>query len=254
MKIGQVGGCAFTALNALGLVSRASGAGPDLAALGPVGPAGEGKKVIILGAGIAGLTAAYELGKLGVDCLVLEPRTKAGGRCMTFRKGDVLEETTGQKQVCDFDDDLYFNPGPSRFPHWHITVDYCRELGVEIEPFINLNENCFYYSEGGSGPLKGKRIRIREAKADLRGYTAELLAKVADQGQLDAPLSAEDVEKLVDFLKYEGGLSPGFAYRGHNRRGYKVNPELIGDDRPDLLEAFYARERRWLETGSAEGG
>jgi len=35
------------------------------------------------------------------------------------------------------------------------------------------------------------------------------------------------------------------------RRGHAVNPDLIGDDRPDLLEAFYARERRWLETGSA---
>jgi hypothetical protein len=33
------------------------------------------------------------------------------------------------------------------------------------------------------------------------------------------------------------------------RRGYKVNPDLIGDDRPDLLNAFYARETQWLETG-----
>jgi hypothetical protein len=33
------------------------------------------------------------------------------------------------------------------------------------------------------------------------------------------------------------------------RRGYKVDPELLGDDRPDLLAAFYARERHWLESG-----
>jgi hypothetical protein len=30
------------------------------------------------------------------------------------------------------------------------------------------------------------------------------------------------------------------------RRGYKVSHELLGDDRPDLLEAFYTEEDRWL--------
>jgi hypothetical protein len=39
-----------------------------------------------------------------------------------------------------------------------------------------------------------------------------------------------------------------FAYIQH-RRGYKVDPELLGDDRPDLVEAFYGREQHWLETG-----
>lgn len=33
------------------------------------------------------------------------------------------------------------------------------------------------------------------------------------------------------------------------RRGYKVNPDLLGDDRPDILDAFYAGEQRWLDTG-----
>ena len=34
------------------------------------------------------------------------------------------------------------------------------------------------------------------------------------------------------------------------RRGYKVNPELLGDDRPDLLDTFYKREKQWLDTGA----
>jgi hypothetical protein len=29
--------------------------------------------------------------------------------------------------------------------------------------------------------------------------------------------------------------------------GYALNPELLGDDRPDLVQAFYASERKWLE-------
>jgi hypothetical protein len=33
------------------------------------------------------------------------------------------------------------------------------------------------------------------------------------------------------------------------RRGYEVRDDLLGDDRPDLVEAFYAAEAHWLETG-----
>jgi len=248
MKVGQIGGCAFTALNALGFVSRARGAGPDLTGLPPVTG---GQKVVIMGAGIAGLTAAYELGKLGIDCVVLEPRGIPGGRCLTFRGGDVLEETTGVKQTCDFADGLYFNPGPSRFPQWHVTMDYCRELGVEIEPFVNLNENAFYYAAEAEGELAGKRVRIREAKTDLRGYAAELLAKVADQGALDQQISAEDAERMVEFLRLEGGLSPDLAYRGHNRRGYKTNPgggeqEGVLDTPWDLTALLQAGFGNWF--------
>ncbi|MCH4270621.1 FAD-dependent oxidoreductase [Kerstersia gyiorum] len=41
---------------------------------------GKGKRVLILGAGIAGLTSAYELRKAGYDCMIVEARPIAGGR------------------------------------------------------------------------------------------------------------------------------------------------------------------------------
>jgi hypothetical protein len=46
-------------------------------------------------------------------------------------------------------------------------------------------------------------------------------------------------------------LRPSYRFLAYTqlRRGYKVNPELLGDDRPDLLEAFYSQEQRWLATG-----
>jgi hypothetical protein len=46
-------------------------------------------------------------------------------------------------------------------------------------------------------------------------------------------------------------LRPSYKFMGYAqwKRGYKVNPELLGDDRPDLLEKFYAHEKAWLETG-----
>lgn len=46
-------------------------------------------------------------------------------------------------------------------------------------------------------------------------------------------------------------LRPSYRFLAYTqlRRGYEVNPELLGDDRPDLLESFYAAERRWLASG-----
>jgi hypothetical protein len=46
-------------------------------------------------------------------------------------------------------------------------------------------------------------------------------------------------------------LRPSYKFIGYTqvKRGYELNSELLGDDRPDLLEAFYAREQSWLQTG-----
>ncbi len=46
-------------------------------------------------------------------------------------------------------------------------------------------------------------------------------------------------------------LRPSYKFMGYTqiKRGYTLNPELLGDDRPDLLEAFYKREQQWLQTG-----
>jgi hypothetical protein len=54
----------------------------------------------------------------------------------------------------------------------------------------------------------------------------------------------------VDWTVIEN-LRPSYKFIGYTqvKRGYKVNPDLLGDDRPDLLAAFYAREQRWLENG-----
>src|SRR5262245_14621958 len=75
-----------------------------------------GTKVVVLGAGMAGLSAAYELAKAGYECAVLEARDRVGGRTWTIRRGTTLELTDGSRQVCDFDDGLYWNAGPARLP------------------------------------------------------------------------------------------------------------------------------------------
>ncbi len=186
---------------------------------------GKARKVIILGAGLAGLTTAYELGKLGYDCTVLEARSRSGGRVWTVRGGTKETELGGSGQVCRFGEGLYFNGGAARIPHNHeLTLHYCRELGVPLEIFNGANEAAFLYNDGGTGPLANRRMRISEYHNDLRGYTSELLAKALDQSALDQQLTREDVEKLIDFLKNEGDLNTGRLYKGTSRRGYKTAP------------------------------
>ncbi|MFC0813619.1 FAD-dependent oxidoreductase, partial [Paracoccus panacisoli] len=52
----------------------------------------KGAKVLILGAGLAGMTAALELRAAGYEVEILEYREKAGGRCWTLRSGDSYTE------------------------------------------------------------------------------------------------------------------------------------------------------------------
>ena len=217
---------ACAGLSAWGLLP---GAPAPAFALPPNGRDGQaGRRVIIIGAGLAGMTAAYELGKLGYDCTVLEARHRSGGRVWTIRGGTTETELSdGPSQTSAFANGLYFNGGAARIPHHHqLTLHYCRELGVPLEIFNAGNEAAYLYNEpvagsGRSGPLANRRMRIREYHNDMRGYTTELLAKALDQGALDQQLTKEDIEKLIDFLKNEGDLNTAHLYKGTNRRGYK---------------------------------
>ena len=86
---------------------------------------------------------------------------------------------------------------------------------MPVEIFINENESSYFYYEGDNiGPLASKRVRLREVKADMIGYTCELMAKAINQDTLDLPLTAEDKERFVTFLVSEGYLdSADHAYK-----------------------------------------
>jgi monoamine oxidase len=179
-----------------------------------------GVRVVILGAGLAGMTVAHELGKVGFDCRVLEARPRPGGRVLTVRRGTVSEED-GAPQTAAFDDGLYFNAGPMRIPYHHqTTLDYCRELKVATEVFVPDCESAYLFQT--RGPLAGRRIRLREARADFDGYIAELLSKALSQAQLDQPLTAQDRERVAAYLRGLGALDARGQYRGSSRRGPDV--------------------------------
>lgn len=224
----------MSTLSRRGFLLKSGLAYPTLLSLGliPEAPAhafhlesnSKSKHVIILGAGLAGLAAAYELSKLGYTYTLLEARTRVGGRLWSVRKGSENTEIKNPQQISQFDDGLYFNAGPSRIPHHHnLTLHYCRELGVPLEVYNNINESTYFYSEG-KGPLSNKKVRAREIHNDVRGYTSELLAKAIDSNSLDLAMSKEDTEKVIEYIRAEGGLDMSKLYKASARRGYTESP------------------------------
>ncbi|MHB8475357.1 MAG: flavin monoamine oxidase family protein [Steroidobacteraceae bacterium] len=221
--IGVAAGSAamYQAMTSLGFAADSPYRGPvDLQG------APRGASVLILGAGLAGMSAAYELRNAGYQVQVLEFNGRAGGRNWSLRGGDIYTELGGHTQECRFDKDLYINPGPWRIPyHHHAMLSYCKKLGVALEPFVQVNYNAYLHSSRAFG---GKPRRFREIKADYQGHVAELLAKATRQNALDASVSKEDQEKLLESLREWGALDKNHAYvasgQSSDRRGYEKDP------------------------------
>ena len=221
--IGTVAGSTamYHAMTSLGFAA-------DSAYQGPIKLSGDvrGASVLVLGAGLAGMTAALELRNAGYKVQVLEFNRRPGGRNWTLRGGDTFTELGGFKQTCEFEEGLYLNPGPWRIPYHHRAIlDYCKRLNVALEPFVQLNHNALLHASGAFG---GKPQRIREIKADFHGEVAELLAKATSQGKLDEAVSTEDKEILLQALKSWGALDDNYAYKANlisaESRGYAKAP------------------------------
>jgi monoamine oxidase len=93
------------------------------------------KKVLILGAGMAGLVAAYELSQLGHNVTVLEARTRPGGRVHTLRE--------------PFSDGLFAEEGAARIPDNHdLTLKYVKTFELPLEPFYPSRLNAVRFDRG----------------------------------------------------------------------------------------------------------
>jgi monoamine oxidase len=232
-------GTMFAAMGALGLAPTAAAATPAFSAPSASDFHLTGRKaakVVILGGGVAGLVSAYELGKAGYDCTILEPRSRTGGRNFTARAGTEQTDLFGNSQTARFAEGQYMNCGPARLAQWMVTLDYCRELGVPIEVFTNTNADAYIYNES-SGMTPGHPMRYRTAKADTYGYVSELLAKATDKGALDKELTAADQERLLAFLEGWGSIgakADGFGYTGGSNRGFSTYPGAAGTPGTEL--------------------
>ncbi len=105
---------------------------------------GPARKVLILGAGIAGLVAGYELSQLGHDVTILEARMRPGGRVHTLRE--------------PFSDGLYAEAGAARIPDNHdLTLKYVKAFDLPLEPFYPSRLNALRFDRGGRRevPMEG---------------------------------------------------------------------------------------------------
>ena len=97
------------------------------------------QKIIIIGAGMAGLTAAYELQRAGHHVTILEAQERVGGRILTLRE--------------PFSDGLYGEVGAMRIPRTHkLTMHYIEKFGLETMPFHITMENNFFQLNGKRYP------------------------------------------------------------------------------------------------------
>ena len=215
-RLGAVGGvsAAYLGMEAMGLLNAPPASAEPFA----LPPAGRGKRVAVLGAGIAGLVAAYELHRAGFDVTVLEARDRVAGRVWTVRGGDRIVQTGRQDQVCGFSDGLYLKAGAARIPSTHHTIlGYARTLGVPLEVMVNANR-------ASRWDMGGRVVTNGQMTNDLRGRLMELFAKSIDRGALDQQMPAGERTMLRQFLGFYGELAENGDYVPQGRSGFAELP------------------------------
>ncbi len=205
--VGMLGGsvAVHEVMTAMGWMKMQAWEGPVKLEAG----SGRGKKVLILGAGIGGLTTAFELRNAGYEVLILEPQQRAGGRSLTARRGTVVTEESDEHgvthQTCDFDEGLYLNMGPGRLPFHHRRVlHYCHILGVPLEVY-NMTTTANLWERRDA--FAGNAVVRRQLQTDAQGYIAEMMAKEVCKGSLNKELTPQERTWLLDLLVTFGDLN-----------------------------------------------
>ena len=191
-------------------LQRAALSLPALAAFPRLAPAadqepaprtGPPRKVIVVGAGLAGLAAAWELQQVGHEVTVLEAQNRAGGRVYTLRS--------------PFSDGMYAEAGAVSFTKNFLTSRYVDAFQVPTEPF-RVNQRAAVYH------LRGKRLEVTPGQPADWPYDLKPEEKKAPFAQIPrlfqaaekmdpfnpffdlASLKEYDAVTLADYLKSQG--------------------------------------------------
>lgn len=143
---------------------------------------GKPKKVIIVGAGLAGLAAGYELFKAGHDVKIIEAQHRAGGRIYTLRE--------------PFAQGLYGEAGAMRIPRVHeLTMAYIEKFGLQTRDFVMGNPQAHVHVGG----VKRRMAEVR-ANPDLLGFETS----ANEKGVLAGDLWDAAIRPLVGRVEKEG--------------------------------------------------
>jgi monoamine oxidase len=173
---------------------------------------GTPQKVAVLGAGLAGLAAAYELTQAGHDVTLLEARTRAGGRVYTLRH--------------PFSDGLYSEAGAIFIPASHeLTMKYVKLFALPLD-LVSPRDWVFLCY------LRGKRIKLAEGESlewppeltpaekqlgyfgMLEQYVGALLTELGDPTAPDWPpeaLKKYDRMTFAELLRQQGASPAAVA-------------------------------------------
>jgi monoamine oxidase len=183
-------------------------------ALGQLARRGPAKKVIILGAGLAGLAAGAELSSAGHQVTILEAQLRPGGRVYTLR----------------FSDGIHAEAGAGRIPSTHaLTLRYVERFKLTLEPFYPVSGNEVFLWRGkrlllphGQDPdLAQLEVRFtdEERKLGFGGLAKRYLGPLQDKVRAlpeDAwPLASlrEWGEiSLADYLRKQGASEDAILY------------------------------------------
>jgi monoamine oxidase len=164
-------------------------------------PAHTGKRVIVAGAGLAGLVCAYELMKWGHDVTVLEASGRTGGHIRTVREG--------------LDDGLYADAGAEHFtkPGYELCWSYFAEFDLPV---------LFY-------PHREAMLRV----VDGRMMTQDEALVIAQRKSADAPFN----QRELDYLKQHpsGSLSGLYLKRYIEAIKDEYQPFGVGLDDLDAI-------------------
>jgi monoamine oxidase len=179
------------------------------------------KKIIIGGAGIAGLSCAYELMKKGHEVIVLEASGRHGGHVLTVHDGlsDGLYGDFGQEHITKQGYEKYW--------------EYTKEFNLTVLPYprrrglLRRIDGKFYTEEMLADPAILKRFGLNEREVnylsenpwwDLQSlYTKPYLDKFTDEYQ-PFNIGYDQLDKIPfsDIFKKEGASKAALGFMGGN--------------------------------------
>ena len=233
------------------------------------GRPGARKRIVVLGAGLAGLVAAYELKHQGHEIVVLEAQNRVGGRVLTCR---------------EFAPGLYAEFGAMRIPRSHdLTLKYCAKFNLALTPFVMGNPKGLVHICGQRMTLEDAQRSPERLPFDLapheRGKTADQLwtAAIADIKALldrDGPSAWEQIRaefdqfSLYEFLKHRNFSRGAIEYYAvmnfveadmnnavmevlrEDLEGAYVDMQTIDGGMDRLPRAFYAELQQEVRFGA----